>query len=93
MVLLCLSVTRGRTEFPDRYAHARHGVDSFTWRRHCRGLYQTPIAAGFYQFAMDTLRSAVLGLAMHHGYGLPVGSGRLKYGPVVEHDNPPRAKA
>jgi hypothetical protein len=28
------------------------GLDSYRWRRHCRGLYQTPIAASSYQFAM-----------------------------------------
>jgi putative transposase len=29
------------------------GLDSYQWRRHCRGVYQTPIAARFYQFARN----------------------------------------
>jgi hypothetical protein len=28
-------------------------LKSYRWRNHCRGLHQTPIAASFYEFAMD----------------------------------------
>jgi hypothetical protein len=33
---------------------SRMNFDPYKWQKHCRGLYQTPIAARFYQFAMHT---------------------------------------